>query len=252
MDVVTEMVSYAAPDGLLVSTYLARPAGDGPFPGVLMCYELWGLLDVPGGGPHMRDVAARFAREGYVAIVPDYYATRGQQPTMEGGTITGGPPDDEADRDLCEAVRWLQRQPYVQADRIGVIGWCGGGRHALFLAARCPELRAAASFYGRPVNWALNERQPASPIDLVPQMHCPVFGAYGEADQAIPIDTVRRLEAELNQHGIPNEIHIYPGSGHAFMNDERDSYQEAAVVDSWRRTLDFFAQHLGQRVPTPA
>jgi len=247
MTAITETVSFAAADGLPVKSFLARPEGDGPFPAVLMCYEFWGMLDVPGGGPHMRDVAGRFADAGYVALVPDYYATRGQQPTMEGGTISGGPPDDEADRDLCDAVRWLQRQAYVQADRVGVIGWCGGGRHALFLAARCPEIRAAASFYGRPVNRPGMEA--ASPIDLVPQMRCPVFGAYAEDDRAIPSETVGELERALEQHRVPHEIHIYPGAGHAFMNDQRDSYHEPSATDSWRRVLEFFERHLKGAVP---
>lgn len=246
MSAIAETVGYRAADGLTVRSHLARPEGDGPFPAVLMCYEFWGMLDVPGGGPHMRDVARRFAEAGYVALVPDYYATRGQQPTMEGGTISGAPPDEEADRDLCTAVEWLQQQPYVAADCIGVIGWCGGGRHALYLAARCPELRAAASFYGRPVNRPGMEGP--SPIDVVPEMQCPVFGAYGEDDQAIPVDTVRQLDQALAQGGVPHEVHIYPGAGHAFMNDERDSYHAASAADSWQRLLDFFGRHLGASV----
>src|SRR5579871_3367505 len=149
---ITADVRYLASDGVPIHSYLARPEGEGRYPGILMCYEFWGMLEVPAGGPHMREVAQRFAAAGYVALVPDYYAARGQQPSMEGGTIVGGPPDEQADRDLCDAVHWLQQQPFVDAHNIGVIGWCGGGRHALYLAARCPEVRAVASFYGRPVN----------------------------------------------------------------------------------------------------
>ena len=96
----------------------------------------------------MRESAQRFAAAGYVAAVPDYYAARGQQPTMEGGTIVGSPSDEQSTSDLCDAVHWLQAQPYVDAERVGVIGWCGGGRQALFLAAKCPGVRAAAAFYG--------------------------------------------------------------------------------------------------------
>jgi len=248
MAIVTESVSYPAADGLPVQTFLARPEGNGPYPAILMCYEFWGMLEVPGGGPHMRDVAVRFANEGYVAIVPDYYATRGQQPTMDGGTITGSPPDEEADRDLCDAVHWLQQQPYVQAEHIGVIGWCGGGRHALFLAVRCPELKAAASFYGRPVNRP--QQTGPSPIDLVPQMRAAIFGAYGGDDGAIPVENARQLDAALAQHGVPHEVHIYPGAGHAFMNNERDSYREPSATESWQSMLDFFAEHLKGAVLT--
>lgn len=206
-----------------------------------MAYEFWGMLEIPGGGPHMRDVAQRFASEGYAAAVPDYYATRGEQPTMEGGVISGGPPDDEAGRDLCAGVRWLQSLQYVRQGPVGIIGWCGGGRHALLLAASCPEIGAAATFYGPPINRPT--RTPPSPIDVVPDIHCPVFGAYGEQDHAIPIDAARKLEAELSRRGVTHEMHYYP-AGHAFMNDQRDSYNEAAAADSWQAALAFFRKYL--------
>lgn len=242
MSIVQETVSYRTADGADVATYLTRPEGAGPFPALLMGYEFWGMLDVPGGGPHMRDVAGRFAREGYVAAVPDYYAARGQQPTMEGGTIKGGPSDDQSSSDLALAVAWLRTLPSVARERVGVIGWCGGGRQALFLAGRCHDLRAAASFYGRPIN---RPGQPgASPIDLVPAMRCPIFGAYGETDRAIAVDTVRQFEAALKQHGVPHEMHYYANAGHAFMNDQRPDYVEAAAKAAWRDVLSFFARHL--------
>lgn len=245
MAIIREAVSYRAEDGANIATHIARPEGAGPFPALLMGYEFWGMLEVPGGGPHMRDVAGRLAAEGYVAAVPDYYAARGQQPTMEGGTIKGGPPDEQAGRDLAVGVRWLQSQSYVAGGRIGVIGWCGGGRQALFLAGRCHDLSAAASFYGRPIN---RPGQPgSSPIDLVPQMRCPIFGAYGEADRAIPVDTVRTLEHALERHGVAHEIHYYPNAGHAFMNDQRPDYVEAAAKESWRDVLAFFARYLKDR-----
>jgi carboxymethylenebutenolidase len=242
MPIATETTVYRAEDGAAVSTYLARPEGQGPFPAVLMAYEFWGMLEVAGGGPHMRDVAGRFAAEGYVAAVPDYYAARGQQPTMEGGTIKGGPSDERSGEDLALAVEWLRTLPYVKRDGVGVVGWCGGGRQALFLAGRSPNLQAAASFYGRPVN---RPGQPGtSPIALVPDMRCPIFGAYGEKDRAIPVETARQLEAALEASGIPHEMHYYAEAGHAFMNDQRPDYVESAARDSWRALLAFLARTL--------
>ncbi len=240
---ITETLSYLADDGVSVATFLARPDGAGRFPALVMGYEFWGMLEVPGGGPHMRDVAGRFAEAGYVAAVPDYYAARGQQPTMEGGTIKGAPTDEQSGRDLEACVRWLGTLPYVAAGRIGTIGWCGGGRQALFLAARSDAIRAAASFYGRPVN---RPNQPGpGPIDVVPKIRCPVFGAYGEDDKAIPVDTVRQFEATLARQGLPHEMHIYPGAGHAFMNDQRDSYYAPAAAEAWQSVVAFFDRHLG-------
>ncbi len=242
MAVLTETTRYNAEDGATVATFLARPQGAGPFPAVLMGYEFWGMLEVPGGGPHMRDVAERFAAEGYVAAVPDYYAARGQQPTMEGGTIKGGPSDERSGKDLQLAVTWLKTLPFVARDRIGVVGWCGGGRQALFLAGRSRDLAAAAAFYGRPINRP-GQAGP-SPVDLVPEMRCPIFGAYGEKDHAIAVDTVRSLEQALARSGVPHEIHYYPDAGHAFMNDQRPDYVEGAAKDSWRALLAFFARYL--------
>jgi carboxymethylenebutenolidase len=249
MAITTETVTYRSPDNVDVPSYIARPEGAGPFPAILMCYELWGMADTPEGGPHMRDVAARFASRGYVAMVPDVFAARDQFPRVEGGAIVGAPSDEAFEHDLVAAVDWLRAQSYVAGEAIGVIGWCGGGRQALFMAARCPGLRAAASFYGRPVNRGPTPHQPVSPIEVVPEMSCPVFGAYGDADPAIPIESVHDLDAALEQHGKPHEIHIYSGAPHAFMNDQRDSYRELPATDAWRRVLRFFAQNL--RVPQP-
>jgi carboxymethylenebutenolidase len=247
MNVTTEQASYPARDKTPIATYVARPAGGGRYPALVLGYEFWGMLEVPAGAPHMRDVAARFAAEGYVAVVPDYYAARGKQPTMEGGTIVGSPSDEESTSDLLDAVKWLGTLSYVDAARIGAIGWCGGGRQVLFLAARSSDVRAVASFYGRPVNRP-NMHGP-SPIDLIEQISAPVFGAYGAADKAIPLDTVERFRDALAAAGKTAEIHIFPNAEHAFMNDRRpEGYQPDAAAESWRLALDFFRRYLGAPV----
>jgi carboxymethylenebutenolidase len=246
-DVVTETARYPGADGASVEVFLARPSGTGRSPALLLSYEFWGMLEVPGGGPHMRDIAKRLAHAGYVVAVPDYYAARGQQPTMEGGVIKGSPTDEQTISDLCLGVEWLAGLPSVESDRIGCMGWCGGGRQALFMAAHCSHLRAVASFYGRPVNRA--GRPGLSPIELVPQIHCPVFAAYGAADQGIPVETVHRFAAALEQAHVPHEVHIFPDAGHAFMNDQRDSYVAAAAADAWQKALAFLARHLGEAAP---
>lgn len=247
MNVTTEQTSYPSRDKTPIATYVARPAGDGRHPALVLGYEFWGMLEVPAGAPHMRDVAARFAAEGFVAAIPDYYAARGKQPTMEGGTIVGSPSDEESTSDLLDAVAWLKTLPYVDAERIGAIGWCGGGRQALFLAARSSDIRAVASFYGRPVNRPTMHGP--SPLDLIPQIAAPVFGAYGEADKAIPLDTVERFRDALGAAGKTAEIHIFPNAEHAFMNDRRpEGYQPEAAAESWRLVVEFFRRYLGAPV----
>ena len=242
MGVLTENTSFAAGDGVAIKTFLARPGGGGEFPALVLGYEFWGMLEVPAGAPHMRDVAQRFAEAGYVAAVPDYYAARGQQPTMEGGTVVGAPSDEQSTSDLCDAVHWLQTRDFVEPDRVGTIGWCGGGRQALFLAAKCEGVRATATFYGRPINRPTQTGP--SPIDLIDRM-CPIFGAYGEADRGIAVDTVLKFRDALEAAGKPHEIHIYPSAEHAFMNDRRpEGYNAEAAADAWKRVLDFFGRNL--------
>ncbi|MDB5556020.1 MAG: putative carboxymethylenebutenolidase [Rhizobium sp.] len=234
--------SFTTRDGRSVPTFMARPDGEGPYPGILMGYEFYGMLEVPGGASHMRSVANRFADAGFCAIVPDYYASRGKQPTMSGGMISGGPSDDETRDDLVEAAAWLQGLQWVKGRKVGAIGWCGGGRQVLLLAAQTPGLRAVASFYGR-----LQSRPGTtapSPIEKADQFTCPVFGAYGEDDHSIPVATARDFDTALRAHGVPHEIHLYKGAGHAFMNDERDSYVAAAAADAWSKVIGFFDRNL--------
>jgi carboxymethylenebutenolidase len=249
LSILTETTTYQARDGVRVSTYVARPDGAGRYPALVLGYEFWGMLEVPAGAPHMRDCAARFAENGYVAAIPDYYAARGQQPTMEGGTIVGSPSDEQSNSDLNDAVDWLEGLPYVDGERIGVIGWCGGGRQAWFLAANCAKLRAAASFYGRPINRPTMHGP--SPIDLIPQMKCALFGGYGAADAGIAVETVEKFRDALVAQGKTAEIHIYPNGKHAFMNDRRpEGYDRDAADAAWRDVLGFFERYL--KVPVPA
>ncbi len=242
MAVTTEFRRFSLPGGATMPVTVAVPARAAPYPTILMGYELWGMQEMPGAAPHMRDVAGRFAQAGYFTVIPDYYAARGRQPKFENGKIIGSPPDAESIADLLATVDWLTGLKEVDGNRIGMIGWCGGGRQALYLASRSPDLRAVAAFYGRPIN--LPHMQGPSPIDGVPDIKCPVFGAYGEADHSIPADTARALDKALSDAGVPHEVHIYPGAGHAFMNDGRDSYQAVAARDSWARVLAFFDRHL--------
>jgi carboxymethylenebutenolidase len=244
MAITNESVSYQSADGTSVPAYIARPEGDGPFPAVLMCYEIFGMAETPEGAQHMREVASRFVDQGYVAIIPDVFTARDEFPRVENGTIVGAPSDAEFETDLTAGIRYLQEQPYVRSDRVGVIGWCGGGRQAFFMAARSADVKAAVGFYGRPVNRAATERQPVSPIDLIPQMNCPIFGAFGEADPGIPVALVHDFEVALERAGKTHEIHVYSGAPHGFMNDQRESYRELAAKDAWRRALRFFDQHL--------
>jgi carboxymethylenebutenolidase len=194
---------------------------------VVVIQEWWGLND------HIKDVANRFAEQGYVALAPDLYK----------GVVVTEP--DEAmklvmELDMAEAVReiqhgidFLQGQDYVAGEKVGVVGFCMGGGLALQTALAEDNLGAAVAFYGRPL-----------PPDQAGQVKAPVLGLYGAADQGIPVADVETMDKAFTDAGIEHEIHIYDGAGHAFFNDTAPSYNEAAATDSWQRTLAWFQEHL--------
>ena len=238
-----EQLQFKTAAGLTVPVFTARPKEAGRHPVIILGYELFGMSEIPEGAPHMRDLAERFAAEGFVATIPDYYGATGKQPAMSDGSIKGGPSEDETRSVLLETVAWLGRQAYVDAAKIGAVGWCGGGRQVLLLAAYCPEIRAVAAFYGRLHNRPGAVANP-SPIDLASTFKCAVFGGYGEDDHNIPVETVRQFKQALDQAGVVNEINIFPTVGHAFMNDRLKSYNPDAAADGWAKLVAFFKRYL--------
>lgn len=237
-----KQTEFVTADGRRVPIFMAAPDPSSKNPAIVLGYELFGMTEIPEGGPYMRALAERFSREGFVAAVPDYYAATGKQPAMSNGSISGGPNEDETRAILLETVSWLRQQADVDSGNVGAAGWCGGGRQILLLAAHCPDIRAVASFYGR-----LNNRPGASspsPIDLAPRFKCAVFGGYGEDDHAIPVETVHQFKQALDQNGVTNEINIYPKAGHAFMNDRLGGYSAVATEDAWKKLIAFFSRQL--------
>ncbi|MBE7471678.1 MAG: dienelactone hydrolase family protein [Anaerolineales bacterium] len=221
------MVEYKDSDGETLMGYLARPQGDDPKPAIVVIQEWWGLND------HIKDVANRFANEGFVALAPDLYH----------GAVTTEP--DEARKlvmelDMAEAVKeiqrgidFLQEQSYVAGPKVGVIGFCMGGGLALQTALAEADLGAAVAFYGRPL----------SP-DQAGQVKAPVLGLYGATDQGIPVADVEAMGNALKEAGVESEIQVYEGAGHAFFNDTAPSYNAEAAKDAWPRTLEWFRKHL--------
>jgi carboxymethylenebutenolidase len=235
-DIHTSMVDYQS-DGANIAAFLARPGGPGPYPAMLVLQEWWGLND------HIKDIAMRFAREGYVALAPDLYSRQGNKVTTdpgEAGSLMGNLRDEVALKDLQAAVAYLKNQPPVDAGKIGVIGFCMGGTYALLSAANIPDIKASAPFYGQIVY-----DRPGGPIDQVAKLGCPLMYIYGDADGWITGDHVDRLEAALKQHGKNGQVIRYKGAPHAFFNDTRpESYRPDDARDAWDRTLRFFTQHL--------
>ena len=222
------MIQFAA-NGGDAPGYLARPEGDGPFPGIVVIQEWWGL------DAHIKDVAERFAAEGYVALSPDLYR----------GEVATEPDDarrlamelelDQALIDIQGAVNYLIAQPDVEPKQAGVIGFCMGGRLTMMMSYRGENVGAAVVFYGGGV-------QPSD--DELRAISAPLLGIYGEADEGIPVDRIQEWDTKLDEFGKTHEIHIYPDAPHAFFNNERPSYRATASADAWARTLAWLNSYL--------
>lgn len=227
MAIETVMTGYAS-DGGEVAAYQARPEGDGPFPGVLVIMEWWGLDD------HIKDVTERFAREGYFALAPDiYHGTVIGYDDAETAMQTVRSFDrEQAVSELSSAVSHMKRQPF-SSGKVGVIGYCMGGGFALLTAIDSDEVDAVNPYYGGNPD----------PIDLVEHIECPVLGLYAGRDEANR-PSVPDIEAALERHGREFECIVYPDAPHAFFNDRSETYRAEPAEDAWERTKAFFAQHL--------
>ena len=220
MDVQTEMIEVPPSGGM--TCFIARPTGAARAPGILVIQEAFGL------NGHIQDVARRIAAEGYVALAPDLYWRAGQRRTVgydqigEAIALMQGVSDKDIVADVGSAIGYLERQPFVRSDRIGITGFCMGGRVSYLAACELPEkIKASAPFYGGGI-----------PIDKTPKLRAPV------------LDSVEQLKAELARTGKRAEVIVYPGADHGFFCDERASYQAEAARDAWERLKRFFAAHL--------
>lgn len=221
-----EMITYQS-NGGTTSGYLSLPPS-GKGPGVIVIQEWWGLV------PHIKDVADRFAAEGFVALAPDLYHGESTKSPDEAGKLMMALRIDEAEKDLRGAVNHLLNHEATSGDKVGTVGFCMGGALSLYAASKNPQVAACVVFYGI---------HPNVKPDLA-NLKAPVLGIYAELDGYVTPAVVHELEAKLKEHGKSAEMHIYPGLDHGFFNDTREVYNEAGAKDAWRRVLDFFAKHL--------
>jgi carboxymethylenebutenolidase len=214
-----------------INAYVAEPAGAQPRPAVIVVQEWWGLNE------NIRDIARRFAAQGYVAIAPDLYSRQGHKVASDPNTaaqLMGGLQKPDGVADLKTTIGWIREQPRTRAAKIGVTGYCMGGSYAMLLPCESKEVAAAAPFYGE-----------IPPDAALAHLGCPVFYAYGENDGWIQRTDVERLAAYLKQSGKPGEVKIYRGCAHGFFNDTRkDVYSAEAARDAWEHTLKLFASSL--------
>jgi carboxymethylenebutenolidase len=229
--------------GAQIGGYLAIPAGAGPHPGLVLVPDVRGLYE------HFRDVARRFASEGFATLAVDLYSREGAPslPDMEAvARWIRRLPDSRVLADLGAAVVYLAARPEVRSSGVGITGFCMGGQYALMSACTVPGLTACVSWYGMLRYAEYDAIKPKSPLDLAPSLTCPYLGLFGAEDALIPQADVEELRGILSRSGKRFEIRIYPRAGHAFFNDSRpEMYRAHAAADAWPRALAFFREHLG-------
>ncbi|HWP67237.1 MAG TPA: dienelactone hydrolase family protein [Candidatus Limnocylindria bacterium] len=233
-------------NGAFLRAHLAVPdAGVGP--GLVLVPDVRGLSD------HYREVAGRFAREGFTTLVIDLYSREGMPELPDMNAVfrwMAALPDARILGDLAAAAEHLRRREEC-AGVVGIAGFCMGGQYALLAACTDATLRACVSWYGMLRYTQRTPHRPRSPLDLAEQLACPYLGLFGEEDALIPLADVDELRERLARAGKRFEIVTFPGCGHAFMNDTRpDAYRPAAAAESFRRATAFLHAHLnGQETP---
>lgn len=226
-DITSQMIDFPS-NAHSTPGFLAQPEGLGQFPGIVVIQEWWGLV------PHIKDVAERFAREGFIALAPDLYHGQAASEPDEARKLAMELDRDAAVAEIVAAMRYLERLERVAPKKVGVVGWCMGGSLTIATAAANPGCGAAVAFYGMPRS-----------LEIVPGIQCPVLGLFGEHDHGISLEQIHALDRALEKNGIAHEVHIYTGADHAFFNETRPQvYNTAAAQDAWQRTLGWFRTHL--------
>lgn len=221
-----------------IPAYRAMPAQGGPFPVILVVQEIFGVHE------HIKDICRRLAKLGYLAIAPELYARQGDVSKIENiqeilSKVVSKVPDKQVMTDLDSAVAWAKASGKGDTAKLGVTGFCWGGRITWLYSAHNPNVKAGVAWYGRIVGQA-DELHPKHPIDIAAAVKAPVLGLYGGADTGIPVETVEQMRKALKDAGKPGEIVVYPDTPHGFYADYRPSYRRDKAEDGWKRLLAWF------------
>lgn len=227
--VAAQDVTFTGEDGAEVMAYLAQPAEDGTFPVILVCHENRGLTD------HIRDVARRLAKAGYVALAVDLLSRSGGTQAVGSDQVPGvlgNTNPDQFVQDFRAGWQYLGTLPFTQPERVGMVGFCFGGGVTWRVATQMPELKAAAPYYG-----------PHPPVADVPNIQAAVLAIYGGLDTRIN-SGIPEIEAAMQENGKIYEKVIYPDADHAFHNDTGGRYHAESARDAWMRTIAWFQQYV--------
>jgi carboxymethylenebutenolidase len=224
-----------------IPAYRALPDKGGPFPVILVVQEIFGVHE------HIKDICRRFAKLGYLAVAPEMYARQGDVSQIKEipeiiSKVVSKVPDKQVMSDLDAAVAWAKGTGKGDVAKLGITGFCWGGRIVWLYSAHNPQVKAGVAWYGRLVSPA-TELQPKHPIDLVASINAPILGLYGEADTGIPVASVEKMRGALKDAGKTAEIILYPETPHAFFADYRQSYRKDKAEDGWKRLLEWFKKY---------
>jgi carboxymethylenebutenolidase len=222
-----------------ISAYRAMPAAKGSFPVVLVVHEIFGVHE------HIKDICRRFAKMGHLAIAADLYGRQGDVSKIPNFSdifkVVSKVPDAQVMSDLDAAVAWAPKNQ-GNTQKLGVTGFCWGGRVVWLYAAHNPKVKAGVAWYG-PVVGQPSELQPKHPIDIAASLKVPILGLYAGKDGMIRPDTVERMRDVLRKAGNPSEIIFYPEADHGFLADYRPGYRREDAQDGWKRMLEWFKKH---------
>jgi carboxymethylenebutenolidase len=240
---VAETVMVTGAGGDQIRAFLVRPTTPGPHPGVVLIHH------APGWDDWYKEATFRFARRGYAAICPNLYERLGHG-TVEDVQVlvrsAGGVPDAQVVADVVASAKYLKAQPDASG-KVGLIGTCSGGRHTYLTVCQSTEFAAAADLWGGGVVMKpedLNANRPVAPIDVTPNLPCPLLGIFGNDDRSPSPEQVDQHEAALKAHGKQYEFHRYDGAGHGFFYYDRPAYRQEQAVDAWGKVWAFFEKHL--------
>ena len=224
-------------DGQDMPVYASLPGGSGPFPAVVIAHPVSGVAEFT------QSIADRLAQAGYAGVAMDLFHRVTDEMTADGTAKNAFLKDAEIVADVNATVDWLRHHPTIDAERIGMTGFCMGGRVAWLAATANPHFKAVVPYY--PGNLWVSRGAPQSPFELSSHLNCPMLTHFGEVDQNPSQDDMRKLDDELTRLGKRHQFYVYPGADHAFMDfGQPHRYQKQASDASWPRTLEFFAEHL--------
>lgn len=221
--------------------YRAMPAAGGPFPVVLVVQEIFGVHE------HIKDICRRLAKLGYLAVAPELYARQGDVSKIEEiqeiiAKVVSKVPDAQVMSDLDATVAWAKQSGQGNVAKLGVTGFCWGGRIVWLYSAHNKQVKAAVAWYGRLVGQA-DDLHPKHPLELAGSLHAPVLGLYGGADMLIPVESVEQMRKALKEAGKPSEIVLYPETPHGFYADYRPTYRKDQADDGWKRLQEWFKKN---------